>query len=137
VAPWGGSLVLSRERFAEGLTLAQYLDRMSMNRTAFVRALESATVTDDDRRFLERLGPRVKLLVITEDWCGTSLMYLPRVARLARESPGVEMRIFLRDENPDVMDLFLKRGVYRSIPVFAFFDDDMKELARFIETAPA
>jgi hypothetical protein len=47
------------------------------------------------------------------------------------------MRIFLRDENPDVMDLFLKRGVYRSIPVFAFFDDDMKELARFIETAPA
>ena len=129
--------MLSRERFAEGLTLAQYLDRMSMNRTAFVRALESATVTDDDRRFLEGLGPRVKLLVITEDWCGTSLMYLPRVARLARESPGVEMRIFLRDENPDVMDLFLKRGVYRSIPVFAFFDDDMKELARFIETAPA
>jgi thiol-disulfide isomerase/thioredoxin len=137
VAPWGGSLVLSRERFAEGLTLAQYLDRMSMNRTAFVRALESATVTDDDRRLLERLGPSVKLLVITEDWCGTSLMYLPRVARLAQESPGVEMRIFLRDENPDVMYLFLKRGVYRSIPVFAFFDDDMKELARFIETAPA
>ena len=129
--------MLSRERFAEGLTLAQYLDRMSMNRTAFVRALESATVTDDDRRLLERLGPSVKLLVITEDWCGTSLMYLPRVARLAQESPGVEMRIFLRDENPDVMDLFLKRGVYRSIPVFAFFDDDMKELARFIETAPA
>ena len=129
--------MLSRERFAEGLTLAQYLDRMSMNRTAFVRALESATVTDDDRRLLERLGPSVKLLVITEDWCGTSLMYLPRVARLAQESPGVEMRIFLRDENPDVMDLFLKRGVYRSIPVFAFFDEDMKELARFIETAPA
>jgi thiol-disulfide isomerase/thioredoxin len=129
--------VLSRERFAEGLTLAQYLDRMSMNRAAFARALESTTVTDDDRRLLERLGPRLKLLVITEDWCGTSLMYLPRVARLARESPGVEMRIFLRDENPDVMDLFLKRGVYRSIPVFAFFDDDMKELARFIETAPA
>jgi thiol-disulfide isomerase/thioredoxin len=129
--------VLSRERFAEGLTLAQYLDRMSMNRAAFAGALESTTVTDDDRRLLERLGPRLKLLVITEDWCGTSLMYLPRVARLARESPGVEMRIFLRDENPDVMDLFLKRGVYRSIPVFAFFDDDMKELARFIETAPA
>jgi len=32
-----------------------------------------------------------------------------------------------------VMDQFLKRGLYRSIPVFAFFDDDMHELARFIE----
>jgi len=129
--------VLTRERFAEGLTLAQYLDRMSTNRAAFQRALESAIVTDVDRRLVERLGPRLKLLVITEDWCGTSLRYVPRVARLAQESPGVEMRIFLRDENPDVMDLFLKRGVYRSIPVFAFFDDDMQELARFVEVAPA
>ena len=129
--------MLSRERFAEGLTLAQYLDRMSMNRTAFVRALESATVTDDDRRLLERLGPSVKLLVITEDWCGTSLAYVPRVAKLAEQHPGVEMRIFLRDENPDVMKEFLKRGVHRSIPVFVFFDEEMTEVARFIECAPA
>jgi hypothetical protein len=27
--------------------------------------------------------------------------------------------------------------LYRAIPVFAFFDDDMGELARFIEERPA
>ncbi len=129
--------MLTRERFADGLTLTQYVEQMSTNRATFVRALESVTITDDDRQVLKRLGSPRKLLVITEDWCGTSLRYVPRVARLAEEAPGVEMRIFLRDENPDVMDLFLKRGVHRSIPVFAFFDDDMNELARFIETAPA
>jgi hypothetical protein len=129
--------VLTRERFAEGLTLAQYVEQMSTNRAAFVRALESVTLTDDDRRVLKRLGSPLKLVIVTEDWCGTSLRYVPRVARLAEEEPGVEMRIFLRDENPDVMDLFLKRGVHRSIPVFAFFDEDMNERARFIETAPA
>jgi len=35
-----------------------------------------------------------------------------------------------------VMDQFLKRGVHRSIPVIAFFDEAMKELARFIEERP-
>jgi hypothetical protein len=35
-----------------------------------------------------------------------------------------------------VMDRFLKRGVYRSIPVVAFFDEEMNELARFIEERP-
>ena len=125
--------MITKARFAEGLTLRQYLEQMRMNRDRFVRAFDSATVRPEDTRVLERLGKPVKLLVITEDWCGTSLAYLPGVAKLVESRPDIEMRIFLRDENPDVMDQFLKRGLYRSIPVFAFFDEDMNELARFIE----
>jgi hypothetical protein len=129
--------VITKERFAEGLTLAQYLDRMAMNRDRFLRAFDAATVGPEDMRVLDRLGNAAKLLVITEDWCGTSLAYFPAVAKLVAGRPEVEMRIFPRDENPDVMDQFLKRGLYRSIPVFAFFDQDMNELARFIEERPA
>src|SRR6266446_5238883 len=132
MAPEGGS-VITKERFAQGLTLPQYLEQMRMNRDPFVRAYEAATVDPDDAGVLDRLGKPTRLLVITEDWCGTSLAYFPAVARLVADRPDVEMRIFLRDENPDVMDQFLKRGLYRSIPVFAFFDADMNELARFIE----
>ena len=124
--------MITKERFAEGLTLAQYLDQMGMNRERFVRAFDAADARSESA-LLERLGKATKLLVITEDWCGTSLAYFPAVAKLVADRPDVEMRIFLRDENPDVMDQFLKRGLYRSIPVFAFFDDDMNELARFIE----
>ena len=129
--------MITKERYEQGLTLAQYLDGMSMNRDRFQRALETASVSEPGRRLIERLGSPLKLLVITEDWCGTSLAYMPAVAKLAEQHPGVDMRIFRRDENPDVMDEFLKRGVHRSIPVFVFFDADMKELARFIECAPA
>lgn len=49
---------------------------------------------------------------------------------------GAAAITFLRDENPDVMDQYRKRGVYRSIPVVVFFDDDMNELARLIEQRP-
>jgi hypothetical protein len=61
---------------------------------------------------------------------------VPPVARLVEDRPDAELRIFLRDANPDVMDQYLKRGLYRSIPVIAFFDEHMNEVARFIESAP-
>jgi len=34
------------------------------------------------------------------------------------------------------MDQYLKHGLHRSIPVIAFFDEHMNELARFIEERP-
>ena len=124
------------ERFAQGLTLEQYVDQMSVNRERFVREVDAARISPRDVHMLERLGAKLKLLVITEDWCGTSLAHVPFVAKLVDGRPDVEMRIFLRDTNPDVMDQFLKRGMYRSIPVFVFFDEQMNEVARFIEQRP-
>ena len=44
--------------------------------------------------------------------------------------------MFLRDRNPDLMAQYLNRGVFKSIPVFVFFDAEMKELARFVERPP-
>ena len=129
--------MVTKERFAEGLTLAQYLDQMGMNRESLVRAIDAVTLRPEDARVLDRLAGTAKVLVITEDWCGTSIAYLPFVAKLVESRPDIELRVFLRDENPDVMDQFLKKGLYRSIPVFVFFDDQMNELARFIEQRPA
>jgi hypothetical protein len=48
-------------------------------------------------------------------------------------APDVEMRVFLRDKNPDLMDQYLNKGIYRSIPIFVFLDDEMRELGRLIE----
>ena len=124
--------MVTRERFAQGLTLAQYLQQMRMNRDRFV-ALMQATPADGS---LTRPGRKLNVLVITEDWCGDSLYQLPVLARLVEGDPDVELRVFLRDRNPDVMDQFLKRGRYRTIPVFVFFDEAMNELARFIERPP-
>lgn len=128
---------MTNERFQQGLTFRDYIDRMRMNRERFVRALDATTITAGDRALLTRLGSPRKALVITEDWCGTSLMYVPFVVKLVETDPSIELRVFLRDENPDVMDEYLKKGRYRSIPVFAFFDEHMNELARFCEERPA
>ena len=129
-------MVVTKERFAQGLTLDQYVDQMTVNQELFRGALDRVTVGSEDARVLDRLGRPRKLLVITEDWCGTSLLHIPFVAKLVEGDPEIEMRIFLRDANPDVMDQYLKNGRYRAIPVFAFFDAEMNELGRFIEQRP-
>ena len=129
--------MLTRERFAQGMTMAEYLAQMTANRERFASAIERTAIGPADAELLDRLGGARKVMVITEDWCGTSIMYVPFVAKLVEGRADVELRVFLRDENPDLMDQYLKQGKYRSIPVIAFFDADMRELARFIEQRPA
>jgi hypothetical protein len=129
--------VVTRERFEQGLTLAQYIEHMSVNRDRFVEALDEVTIGPDDVRVLDRLGGPRRVLVLTEDWCGTCLAHVPYVAKLVEGRGGLEMRLFPRDANLDLMDQFLKQGRYRSIPVFAFFDEQMHEVARFIERRPS
>ena len=67
-----------------------------------------------------------RVLVISEDWCGTCLAHVPFVAKLVEGHANIEMRLFPRDANLDLMDQYLKKGRYRSIPVFAFFDVQTK-----------
>jgi hypothetical protein len=127
--------MVTQARFEQGLTLEQYVAQMTVNKDRFIRALGQVVLPPAASGVLTRLGDPRRVLVITEDWCGTSLAYIPFVAKLA-EHGGLDLRIFLRDTNADLMDQYLKHGRHRSIPVFAFFDASMTELARFIEQAP-
>jgi hypothetical protein len=128
---------MTRERFEQGMTLEQYIDHMSVNRERFVEKLDETTIGPEDARLLTRLGTVRRVLVLSEDWCGTCLAHVPYVAKLVEGDPKIEMRLFPRDQNLDVMDQYLKKGLYRSIPVFVFFDEHMNEVARFIESRPA
>jgi hypothetical protein len=119
------------ERFAQGLTFAQYLAQMRTNKERFEKRMADALITPADREAIR--GRKLRILVITEDWCGDALVGFPALARLVDDAPNVEMRVFLRDANPDVMDQYLKRGLYRTIPVIVFFDEQMNELARYME----
>ena len=128
--------MVTKERFEQGLTVSQYLDQMTMNKERLLAALKSIAASPGNAQVLERRPGTRRILVITEDWCGAAIASLPYVIKLVESAPQIEMRIFLRDQNPDLMDQFLKDGRYRSIPVYVLFDEQMNELARFIERRP-
>jgi hypothetical protein len=129
--------MVTKERFRQGMTFQQYLDQMGTNKEKFVQFLGEIKISDADRAALDKLGKKLKCLVITEDWCGDALYNVPVLAKMVEGNPNIEMRVFLRDKNPDLMDQYLNQGMFRSIPVFAFFDENMNEVARFIERPPA
>jgi hypothetical protein len=129
--------MVTKEQFKQGMTLDQYLAQMGTNKDKFVEFLQTIKIAPEDKQALEKYGKKLNVLVITEDWCGDALYNVPVLAKMVEGNPNIEMRIFLRDKNKELMDQYLNQGMYRSIPVFAFFDESMKEVARFIERPPA
>ncbi len=69
-------------------------------------------------------------MVITENWCGDSGQNLPYIAVMADQNPLIDLKVILRDSNPDIMDQFLTNGT-RSIPILAAFNFSGDELFRW------
>ena len=70
------------------------------------------------------------LLAIAEDWCGDAVNTVPILAKLADATPGLELRIILRDPNPEVMDRYLTNGG-RSIPIVIVLDEEFREVGHW------
>ena len=129
--------MVTKEQFKQGMTIEQYLAQMGTNKDKFVEFLDTVKIDPTDKGALDKYGKKLNVLVITEDWCGDALYNVPVLAKMVEGNPNVEMRIFLRDKNKELMDQYLNQGLYRSIPVFAFVDENMNEVARFLERPPA
>jgi len=126
-------MAISSERFDQGMTLEQYKAQMTQNREAFAANEAAAVVRPEDVAFFNQLPEAINTLIITEDWCGDALANVPVLAKLAERTGKLNLRLFLRDQNLDLADQYLKEGKYRSVPVFVFFDQQMRELGHFIE----
>jgi hypothetical protein len=155
---------ISAERFASGMTFDEYVAFIgspeNLSREAgtgprsdlcsyFRDAFENARLTDDQEAALTWLvaqpdGP-ANMLVVSEEWSSDCRREVPMLARVAAAS-GMELRIFTRDGqrydhpagDPDIMADFLnhKDGqTYRSIPICAFYTEDLEHLYTFTEYA--
>lgn len=56
-----------------------------------------------------------KWIVLAESWCGDGAQNIPLIAKIAKHTPNIELKIILRDENPEIMNMYLTNGS-KSIP---------------------
>ena len=124
---------IDRARFEKGLTYDQYKDQMTRNRDRVEANEARVAIEAADLAAFRALNGPIHVLALAEDWCGDVIANLPVLGKLVRESGTLDLRIFLRDENKDLMQRYLNQGKYESIPVFAFFDDSFHELGVFTE----
>ncbi|MGZ6392347.1 MAG: thioredoxin family protein [Ktedonobacterales bacterium] len=126
-------MAITAERFEQGLTYDQFKAQMTRNQERFEANERLVRFDPEDLAAFKALPQTLNVLVLAEDWCGDVIDNLPVLGQLAAESGKLNVRIFLRDQNLDIMDQYLKDGQFRSIPVFVVFDQQFKELGHFIE----
>jgi len=126
-------MTIDRARFDRGLTYDAYKAQMTRNRERLEENEQRVALSTEDLAAFSALPRPVKVLVLAEDWCGDVIANLPVLGRLAKDSGKLDVRIFLRDQNDDIMQAYLNKGQFKSIPVFVFFDEDFRELGHWIE----
>ncbi|MBI5284451.1 MAG: thioredoxin family protein [Chloroflexi bacterium] len=124
------------ERYSQGLTYAAYLQAIERNQKRFEENYDATTVSAEDTAALKELmakrGGPAKIMVIGEDWCPDVFRGLPVFQRMA-EATGMELRVFMRDQNKDLIEEFLKGGEHESIPVAVFYTKDLDYICHFTE----
>lgn len=112
------------KEFKDALTLQEYSlmlgDQADLYRHHYQRAQSIQSDLD---------LPTLKILVITEPWCGDSTAILPVIQKFFVDRKA-ELRITLRDKNPELMNQFLTRGG-RAIPIILVLDEQGNFLMRF------
>ena len=126
-------MTIDRARFEQGLTYEGFKAQMTRNRDRLEVNERRVQLRPEDVAGFRDLPRPLHVVVLAEDWCGDVLANLPVLGRLAAESGKLDLRVFLRDQNDDLMQRYLNRGTYKSIPVFAFFDEDFREIGHWIE----
>ena len=130
--------VVTPERYGQGFIYPDYIAQINVNKDMFEKYTETAAdaMTADDVAFFSKAasmeGGAAKVMVIGEDWCPDVYRGMPVFNRVA-ESAGMELRVFPRDEHLDIMDEFLNRGEFRSIPTAVFYTKDGDYLCHWIE----
>jgi Thioredoxin len=128
-------MAVTREQFQAGMTYDDYKAQMTRNREQLEANERGLQLSPADLEAFRNLPRPLNVLALAEDWCGDVIANLPILGRLAAESGKLNVRVLLRDQQPGsaVMDQYLNRGQFRSIPTFVFLDDDFNELGHWIE----
>jgi thiol-disulfide isomerase/thioredoxin len=127
------------EWLLRALDFQGYLREADMNVPTMKKNFEDTRVNEEDHVYFHWLDQKlsqdsVTVVAFSESWCGDCVENLPIIARLAHDYGFLNLVVFPRDVNLDIMDQLLNQDK-RAIPAFILYDGD-KEIGRFIERPP-
>ena len=130
--------VVTPELYQQGISYAEWMQQIDRNQDKFEQNYNDMKLNPDDVAAIKALmaldkGP-AKCLALGEPWCPDVFRGMPVMAKLA-EATGLDIKIFFRDQHLDVMNEFLYKGEFQSIPTFVFYTKDHQYLGHWIEKA--
>ncbi len=97
------------------------LEATKINIQRFDRIYKTTALNEDLKNALKNIKTPQIWYLIVEGWCGDCAQIVPVISRIAEASDKIELKILLRDENPEFMDAYLTNGG-RSVPKLICFD---------------
>ena len=126
-----------RERYGQGMTYDEYKARMPANREALERQERGIEIYASDLLALKSLPERLNALAIVERDSEDAVTSLPVLGRLASDSGTLNVRVFLRDENPDLMSSLKLADEPAYLPALVLFDAGYQEIGRLVGPPPS
>ncbi len=121
----------ANDAWVEAMNVETYLNQMTLNGDLFEQRILSTAIPDKARSAFS--GSPMRILILTEDFCGDSAQFIPPLIRLAQESDDVEIRILLRDTHRDLAARYVRKDGYQAIPVLIFLDGHGDERGYLVE----
>ncbi|OJJ21666.1 thioredoxin family protein [marine bacterium AO1-C] len=97
-----------------------------MNVQRMKRLDKTVKLTEETLENVAQIERPQTWVVITEGWCGDAAQIVPVLEKIANSSDKIDLKLILRDENPEVMDAYLTDGA-RSIPKLVALDSETLE----------
>ena len=128
--------VVTPSRYEQGISWTEWMNTIDRNKEKFAENYEGFNPEPAD---IEAIGGLVskgatKCLALGEAWCTDVVRGLPVIAKVSEQS-GLDLKIFFRDQNLDIMNEFLYKGEFQSIPTLVFYDSNLNTLGVFHERA--
>lgn len=126
-------LQLTEDLLSQGKTTgpnqsADYVHYTNLNFHRMKRLDKTIHLNSEIKAALQAMKTPQTWLVISEAWCGDAAQNVPILQKMADLNENIELKIILRDENLEVMDLYLTNGG-RSIPkLIALENNTLDEL---------
>ena len=109
------------------ISSSDYINYTKLNESRMHRLDKTIEVTQETKALLENLSKEYIWLVISETWCGDAAQVIPVINKMAEVASKIDLRIVLRDENEDLMNLFLTNGT-KSIPKLIIIEKETGEV---------
>ncbi len=112
------------EERTTGEQTQEKIDYTKLNFSRTKRLDKTAKVSEETMEIFKNILEKQTWLVISEPWCGDAAQTLPFLNKISQLSENIDLKIVLRDENPELMNQFLTNGS-QSIPIVIILDANM------------
>lgn len=107
-----------------GIPNEDKISATKMNFQRMNRLDRTINLTEEEAKVFMDISQKQTWLVILESWCADGAQTIPVLNKIAETTENIDLKIVIRDENPELMDEFLTNGT-RSIPKLIILDEEL------------